>query len=219
MKKLFIGFLSFTLLLTNVNADVQKDDKTGVYLSLISEEQNNYQYRDYNDIKYLEYTSWQNECKVDPKEYEIEYRTIYSYQYIGNINNIILSNYNSDLNISKLNIYNDLELINYNINILDDIFSINLDKEIPISNLIIEIEFDNEQELNYILTLSNNNENIYEKELNTSIFKLTFNDIYYTNIKDNKNNINYIDVTNECRYRKYLIYNYNIFFHTHYCFF
>ena len=58
MKKLLIGFLSFTLLLTNVNADIQKDNKIGVYLSLISEEQNNYQYRDYNDIEYLEYTNW-----------------------------------------------------------------------------------------------------------------------------------------------------------------
>ena len=63
-----------------------------------------------------------------------------------------------------------MELVNYNINSFADIISIDLDKDIPISNLTIELEFNNEQELNYKLSLNSNEEKIYEQELNTKIF-------------------------------------------------
>ena len=258
MKKLFILLLAQTLFLTNVKAEeygawaevdenmkkgaiteeryrFYKEEKVGEYLQNLDELEKNYQYKDKFDIKYLDYSNWYEECNVDTNIYNIEYKTTNAYQSVIPIRFLVLNNFSKDTSITKINIYNNDKLTDYEVlscatcsNNLEKIGKNNIVKlyfneEIEVKNLKIEIEFI-DKDINYQITFSNDaqlNKISLQKEVSSNdtnfIFDKTWlNNSTYSNIFYTLEPIN-IDLftkslgTKEmCRYQKYLFFNYNL---------
>ena len=221
MKKYIVALLSFTLFFLNVKAEdnyyMNKENKIGEYLTKLSS--SNYEYKDYNDILYLEYSDWYNYCNVNKDEYEIDYRYKYMYQDISKIKYINIENLNKDNIINKIEVYNIDKLIDYEL--LDNNILI-LNEDINPKDLIIKIDFNNKDNILYNIKLYKDENNLVIEKDNINdnkdiiiddsftIYNI-YDEIYYLDYKKEDDIFTkYIDKVEECRYRKYLIYNYNI---------
>lgn len=258
MRRLIIILMSLTMFLTTVKADeygiwteldenmekdaitekryrFYKEEKVGKYLENFDELESNFQYKDLNNIKYLEYSNWQKECDVDANIYNIETKTLNAYQRVIDTRFIILNNFSKDSSINKINIYTNNQLINYKIlscvnctNNLEKIGKNNivklvLDDFIKIDNIKLEIEFD-DLNTDYQITFSNdansnkislrkevNSKNIEFIMDNTWLNNHTYSDVFYEIESLEENDfIKYLGQVEMCRYQKYLIYNYNL---------
>lgn len=212
-----------------------KEEKEGEYLQNFDELESKYQYKDSNDIKYLEYGSWQSTCDVDSNIFMVEDKQLDSYQKVLPTRFMILSDFSKDSKIKNIYIYNDDELVDYQFlscpncvdNLLDidknKILKIYYDKFIEVDSLKVEIEFE-DSDIEYLLTFSNDanmNKISLQKEVSSNDIEFifdkswldnsTYGEIFYEVVPIEVNDfIKYLGKISMCRYRKYLVYNYNL---------
>ena len=212
-----------------------KEDKVGEYLENNSELESNYEYKDNKDIKYLDYSDWFEECDVDSNIYDIEYKTLNVYQKIVPIRFLVLKDFSEDTSIKNIKILNKEKIVDFEIlscancsNNLEEIgknsiIKLYFNEEVEVNDISIEIEFiDND--IDYQIILSNDSElkNIsLQNIVSSDQIKLDIDDSWLQN--SNYSNAFYeideIDTDiftkslgskDMCRYRKYLVFNYNI---------
>ena len=222
MRKIIFGICSFVIFFVNVKAEVvyyvDKDNKTGAYLSNYSLGRNNYSYFDFDDKLYLGYNDWQDKCDVDENLYDVTYKTFYGYQDVISVKYIILSNIDDNLSIKNIEIFNDNDLIEYEIE-YDQNIKIILDKVVNPASIKINIEFEGINVYDYKILFYDEKflNKVLEIDTDTTVDKLNFfnseflvyGDLYFKDSYVNIAGSKYLGTFDRCRFREYLVYYYN----------